>query len=237
MAIKTLDAVSLEKSMLKFDLHMHSHFSYDSLSVPEKIVEKAIERGIDGIAITDHNVFRIDWSALQDKYPELIIIPGTEIGTKGVGDILCYFIKEAITSKDPEEVVSQVHSQGGIAVLAHPFHHGRTIEAYPDHILEKLDAIETSNAHNVCNNKRAKEMAQHLGKSQTGGSDAHVLSEIGLGYTLVDSSKTDAGNETKLKLAILKSPETHCSCAPAFSFYFSQSIKYLKRFKVLKQKV
>lgn len=222
------------KIMLKFDLHMHSYFSFDSLNKPEKIAEKAIKAGLDGIAITDHNVFRIDWPLLQSKFTELIIIPGTEMGTKGVGDILCYFIESEITSKDPYEVVKQVHEQGGIAVLAHPFHHGRTIESYPDKLVELLDAIETANAHNIVNTELAKELADRFSKPCTGGSDAHIISEISNGYTLVNLSKEEARDNEKLKKAILQCYTPQCSSAPVYSFYVSQMIKYCKKFKILK---
>ena len=222
--------------MLKFDLHMHSYFSFDSLNNPEMIVKQAIKAGLDGIAITDHNVFRIDLPELQKKYPDLIIIPGTEIGTKGVGDILCYFITEEIQTKDPEEVIDQVHKEGGLAVLAHPYHHGRTIENYPSEILNKLDAIEIANAHNTMNNAKAKNLAAQFNKSVTGGSDAHVISEIGNGFTVLDLSKDDAKNQNILKEAIKNSTQAQCIHAPIYSFYFSQMIKYLRRFKFLKQK-
>jgi len=222
--------------MLKFDLHMHSYFSFDSLNHPEKIVKTAIKEGLDGIAITDHNVFRIDWDKLQSEYPDLIIIPSTEIGTKGVGDILCYFIQSEITSKDPFEVVAQVHEQGGLAVLAHPFHHGRSIDAYPEDLLELLDGIEIGNAHNIENNPQAELLAEKYSKPFTGGSDAHILSEIGNGYTLLDLTKEEANDESKLKDALLQGKVAQCSTPPYYSFWFSQSIKYCRRFKLLKQK-
>jgi predicted metal-dependent phosphoesterase TrpH len=214
---------------------MHSHFSFDSLSHPEKIVQQAIKTGLDGIAITDHNVFRIDWTALQRKYPDLIIIPGTEIGTEGVGDILCYFITEEIQTKDPKEVIDQVHKQGGLAVLAHPYHHGRTSDNYPDSIIKQLDAIEVANAHNTIKNKMAAQLAVQFNKPATGGSDAHIISEIGNGQTILDLTKDEARNFDLLKKAIKNSMQAQCKAAPMYSFYFSQMIKYMRRFKLLKQ--
>jgi len=43
---------------LCFDFHIHSKFSYDSLLSPKRIVRIAEKRGLDGIAITDHNTIR-----------------------------------------------------------------------------------------------------------------------------------------------------------------------------------
>lgn len=222
--------------MLKFDLHIHSAYSFDSLTRPQAIAEQALKKGLDGIAITDHNVFRINWAKLQSEYPELIIIPGTEIGAAGVGDILCYFIKEEITSKDPFEVIKQTHEQGGIATLAHPFHHGRTLESYPDQLMELLDAVETGNSHNTINYEKSIELAHRYSKPCTGGSDAHFANEIGNGYTLLDISKEDAKNEIKLQQALLSGTVGECTSTGLgvkSSFRLSQLIKYAKRLHIL----
>ena len=226
--------------MLKFDLHIHSHYSFDSLTKPQTIAEQAIKKGLDGIAITDHNVFKIDWGKLQSKYPELIIIRGTEIGTSGVGDILCYFITNAITSKDPFEVIKQTHEQGGFTVLAHPFHHNRIRESYPDKLMKLLDAVETGNSHNIINQKQAIKLANDYSKPCTGGSDAHFPNEIGNGLTLIDISHDEALNIKNLKKALLKGIVQKCTSTPIgvkSSFYLSQAIKYARRFKMLKSHI
>lgn len=222
--------------MLKFDLHMHSWYSYDSLNDPKKIAKAARHAGLDGIAITDHNVFRVDWTDLQSSFPDLIIVPGMEIGTKGVGDILCYFIKEEIKSKIPADVIKEVKNQGGISVLAHPYHHGRSLEDYPDELIERLDAIETNNAHNTKNDDAAAELAARFSKPRTAGSDAHFLSEIGCGITFLGISRSEAKNEQTLKKAFLNPIEVRSTPTPAYSFHISQTIKYLKRFKILPQR-
>lgn len=224
--------------MLKFDLHIHSYYSFDSLAKPRAIAQQALKKGLDGISITDHNAFKIDWGELKSEFPELIIIPGTEIGTKGVGDILCYFIHKEIRSKDPFEVIKQTHDQGGIAVLAHPFHHNRTLESYPEKLMELLDAVEVGNSHNIGNNELTIELANQYSKPGTGGSDAHFTYEIGNGSTLIDISRNEALNEKNLKKALLKSSAGECKSTPfgvKSSFYLSQSIKYAKRFNILKQ--
>ena len=224
--------------MIKLDLHIHSHYSFDSLTKPPAIAEQALKKGLDGIAITDHNVFKINWQKLKSEHPELIIIPGIEVGTTGVGDILCYFIKKEITSKDPFEVIKQTHEQGGIAVLAHPFHHNRTLESYSDELMELLDAVETGNSHNVVNYEKSIALASRYSKPCTGGSDAHFANEIGNGLTLVDISNDEAHSEEKLKKALLKGTVEKCTSTTIgvkFSFCLSQAIKYAKRLKMLKQ--
>jgi len=226
--------------MLKFDLHMHSYYSFDSLNPPEKIVETAIRKGLDGIAVTDHNVNRIDWDALQKKYPQLIIIPGIEVGTAGTGDILCYFIRDELSIKDPYKLVDTVHEKNGLAVLAHPYHHRKKSFSYDSKLLKSLDCIETGNAHNLSNTEKAFKLADEFSKPYTGGSDAHCLYEIGNGITLLDITKKEAEDENKLKQAILNAQVIRPSnsiISVKYSFIFSQSVKYLKKFHLIKENV
>ena len=41
-----------------FELHIHSKYSFDSLMSLESIIKEAKLRGLDGIAITDHNTIK-----------------------------------------------------------------------------------------------------------------------------------------------------------------------------------
>jgi len=40
---------------MKYDLHIHSKYSHDSLLSPDNILKVARKRGLGGIAVTDHN--------------------------------------------------------------------------------------------------------------------------------------------------------------------------------------
>ncbi len=213
--------------MIKLDMQVHSRHSFDCLSSPESIAEAAIGKGLDGFSITDHNVFRVDYGPLRDKYPGLIMIPGMEIGTE-FGDILLYFIEEEIRTKKAEEAIDLAHEQGGLAILAHPFH--RKTYDYPDSLLRKLDGIETRNSHNHENSGRADELGRKCGKCVTGGSDAHFLFEIGNGYTVVDIERRAASDMEKLKATLLRKNEPFCTKGASWTFLASQMIRYSKRF-------
>lgn len=80
-----------------WDTHMHCHFSGDSESLPEVMVEAAILRGLDGICFTDHvdydypddpDLFLLDLkqyaekiNALQKQYENRIeVLHGIELG-------------------------------------------------------------------------------------------------------------------------------------------------------------
>jgi len=43
---------------MKHDLHIHSKYSSDGILEPERIVKIAIKRGLNGIAVTDHNTIK-----------------------------------------------------------------------------------------------------------------------------------------------------------------------------------
>lgn len=87
---------------MKIDLHIHTTYS-DGVFTPEKVVDTAIEAGLDAIAITDHdNVlsYPVAKNYLDKIQPEnsakpLILIPGIEINTIYKGyevHILGYFM-------------------------------------------------------------------------------------------------------------------------------------------------
>lgn len=65
-----------------FDLHVHTNYS-DGLFTPEEVVDLAIEKGLDGIAITDHDTVNgikpaIKYNNSLEK--RIYIIPGIEFG-------------------------------------------------------------------------------------------------------------------------------------------------------------
>lgn len=79
-----------------FDLHVHTTYS-DGLLSPKEVVDLAIKKGIDGIAITDHDTILGIEPAIQysKQINGVIIIPGIEFGCVYMNEevhILGYFI-------------------------------------------------------------------------------------------------------------------------------------------------
>ncbi len=181
-------AVSWEK-MGRFDLHVHTFFSRDSLIDPKLLPKAAASRGLAGLAVTDHNFFgahrRVESSSI-------IIVPGVEIRT-GSGDVIALFIEEPVRSRDPFEVSDRVRAQDGVLIAAHPFGFPRFGGNMGKEVLQLLDGVEVVNARNFFQkqNERALELARRLGKAETGGSDAHTLHEVGKAYTLADASSLE----------------------------------------------
>ncbi|UCF58700.1 MAG: CehA/McbA family metallohydrolase [Candidatus Bathyarchaeota archaeon] len=171
---------------LKIDLHVHTRYSYDSTTTPDEIVAYSKKRGLDGIAITDHDVVE-GALELARKVKELVVIPGVEITTSR-GHVLALNITKPVpTELSPFETIQIIHEAGGIAVTAHPtvFYKGLRGQVNPD-----FDAIEVINASAFpffLSTYLSRKLAIRLNLPQTAGSDAHYASEIGLAYTVVDT--------------------------------------------------
>lgn len=82
---------------LRADLHIHSFGEFGSYDVvdhtmtPEAIVDKAIEKGLSIISITDHNEIQNVDSALRYSLgKDILVIPGIEVSTTQ-GHLLLYF--------------------------------------------------------------------------------------------------------------------------------------------------
>lgn len=188
---------------MKIDMHTHSFASYDGNAKPMQILQIAKQKGLDGIAITEHNNIR-SWNdyRVSAKNLGIQVIFGEEIKTKQ-GDILAYFITNPIEKGlDVETTIDLIHKQGGIAVLAHPFHLFEKFKGDVNKIANLIDGVEVFNAR--CpfkfSNKKARDFANKYNLAQIGGSDAHLHYAIGDGYTEV----IGVNNLEDFKNAIIK---------------------------------
>ena len=72
---------------MKSDLHIHTYYS-DGIFSPEKIVDLAIEHGLEAISLTDHdNILSHDVAQkyIDEKGEKLELIRGVEINTLYLG--------------------------------------------------------------------------------------------------------------------------------------------------------
>ena len=171
---------------LKIDLHIHTCYSYDSLIKPKEVVFYAKKRGLDGVAITDHD--RVDGALKVTKKTDFLVIPGIEISSLH-GHIIGLNIQEAVPPRlDVDETLDRIYEAGGIAVACHPVIFFK--ESLREHISSRFDAIEVINSSAFPFNysvKRSEEIASRLGIARVAGSDAHYGPEIGYAYTLVNA--------------------------------------------------
>jgi hypothetical protein len=153
--------------------------------LPEEILAACDRRGIDRIAITDHNSIAGARQAAELDPTRVII--GEEILTTE-GEILAFFLKEEIPrGLPPGEVVERLQAQGAVISVSHPFDLTRGAFWQPgtlESLVGKLDAIEVFNARcwNGEPNRQAAVFALRHGLQGTAGSDAHSPGEVGRAY-------------------------------------------------------
>lgn len=167
----------------RVDLHIHTRASHDCLSRVEDVLRVARERGLDRIAITDHN--EIGGARAAHALDRERVIVGEEVKTAEGIDVTGLFLSERIPAKTKAvEVARAIRDQGGLVYIPHPFAGGKG--AGP-RLLEELapwiDVVEVFNArlHRPDLNRRAREWAAARDLPGGAGSDAHTLAEIGRG--------------------------------------------------------
>lgn len=182
----------MEPKRWKIDLHAHTWHSLDSPVSPERLVIAAKRRGLDGIAITNHNRFVGHEQARRAAGPDFIVIPGEEVFSSA-GEIIGLFLTEEIPpGLAPEETARAIHAQGGVVVVPHPFDRYRR-GAVGEAVLNRLqraglvDAVEVFNGRMMhpLDNRQARRWAHAHEMPVTVGSDGHSTWEYGASYNLL----------------------------------------------------
>ena len=168
---------------MKIDLQVHSCYSDDANNSVEELIKAAVKKGLDGIAIVDHNSVEggLKGFEIAKEIRGFVVIPGTEISSAN-GHIIGLNVKENIPKKlTAEETVERINSLGGIPVLPHPY---RMLSGAGEKNVKGFSGVEVFNSKSpVWENKKAEKLAEKLGAGETGGSDAHSSNEIGYGIT------------------------------------------------------
>lgn len=195
-----------EEGPTAVDMHFHTNHS-DSLTTVAATLRRAKRLGI-GVAITDHNAISGSEEALRAG-SGVLVVPGIEVSAADGPHILLYFydigslrdyyerhvrpFKGAspylAIGLDTSEIVRRSAGYSCVRVAAHPygyllFNKGlqKCIEAryLEQSILERFDAVEV-----MCGgmtrklNDRAADLAERFLKGRTGGTDGHLLHDLG----------------------------------------------------------
>lgn len=215
--IQKIDRISFERLQdapdgFTLDLHVHtSPASPCASSSVDDMIAEAKRIGLDGICLTDHNY---QWNAqeikaLRDKH-QFLVLKGNEITTVQ-GDMVVFGLEEDIQGiialKDLAEKVAAVD---GFMIAAHPFRGflavsgdklGLDVEKAAARPMFKLvHGVETLNSKvTVAENRFCAQVAETLELPATGGSDAHLVEEVGF-YATRFSKRI--GNEEELISAL-----------------------------------
>lgn len=175
--------------MYKIDLHIHTFHSSDNDSDPEDVVIQAIDRGLDGIAFTEHYYYYVS-DYIEDLisiYKDRILIyRGVEFSTLE-GHCLVFGVDtDGLIEKHAniQDLINLVNSKGGVVIPSHPY---RGFNSVGDKLLEiqGMTAIEGYNGANMQSmNNQAISVANRLNLPIIGGSDAHRAIDVGSCYTV-----------------------------------------------------
>jgi predicted metal-dependent phosphoesterase TrpH len=164
------------------ELHSHTIYSGDCLLKPEDIPALCQRKGIDKLAVTDHNSVRAGLEMARTT--PMLVIPGLEVMTTQ-GELLAWYVRAEVPSGlTPQETIVRLREQGAVIGVAHPFDRYRKGAWREEDLLaivDDVDAIEVFNSRCIhdADNQKAHAFAQAHGKLMTCGSDAHTRYEYG----------------------------------------------------------
>ena len=199
----------------KCDLHIHTPRSkcYKQSNIaPIDILDEAIKKGIDIIAITDHNsegLFEKISKVVGDR--KLLVLPGVEITTPQGGERQVHMLaifdpgnykrvdelltkigishekrgaSDAVSTKTITEIMKIVDDLGGISILAHVDSRCGIDSEMPTITPTKRQILESSYLRGIEITKiETRDNYEKFACIQS--SDAHSLNEIGQRYTLI----------------------------------------------------
>jgi predicted metal-dependent phosphoesterase TrpH len=175
------------------DLHIHSTFSDGVATIEAILYHASANTDLDVIAITDHDTLAGALLALRlaDDF-RIDVIPGMEISTAD-GDMLALFITEPVAAGMTfVDTARRVREIGGLPIAPHPFDilaNGagarllRSIQQEHPGLLAGIEVINGSLLTPI-GNHRAEKLRWELGLPGVGGSDAHMLEDIGVARTM-----------------------------------------------------
>ncbi len=175
----------------RIDLHTHSCYSGDTDADPEEMIGRAIERDLHGIAFTEHYSYAASEPVeqLREKFGNRIrVFRGVEFSA-AEGHCLIFGVdtdRLALKYLPVAEIVKIVAPRGGVVIPSHPFRRGNSLGdlIYETGGICALEGYNGANLHNA--NLQAIQAARQMKIPFTGGSDAHLPSEVGSCFTEFD---------------------------------------------------
>jgi predicted metal-dependent phosphoesterase TrpH len=200
---------------MKVDLHVHTRESagapehwlagvlgvHECYSQPEEVVAEGQRKGLDAIAITNHDVaaHSLRMAAQRPK----VVIPGCEYkvygGSGRFADVVVLGLNEKKHARllrercrGVERFTRAAREEDLVSILAHPaWEVSEDKRGIDPKILctwlECFDLVEGLNANCPTESEIARGLARYFGKACVGGSDAHDVSMVGMAWTEADA--------------------------------------------------
>jgi predicted metal-dependent phosphoesterase TrpH len=182
---------------MRIDLHVHTRERSSCAHSPtDAMIRAAIDSGLDGLVITDHDrlVPRERLAYLSAKYAPFRIFGGVEITTRGEHILVLGVHDERLERMwwSYPDLHAFVVERGGFLAVTHPFRFnparvGVDVDRFPPHALEL-------HSHNTPPSAapRIKDLAARLDALLLSNSDAHHSSDLGGYYNVLDEEPEDA---------------------------------------------
>ena len=176
------------------DFHAHTNYSADCSLSPRRVIELARDRGLMGIAITDHDNEEGGFAARDaNPYSDFLVIPGVEIKTD-LGDLIGLFISSRIKSRRFREVAEEIHSQDGFVYVPHP------LRTFKQKFPQMVEQFQEADAWELLNGRYSPEEYRDARVSfascgiqhALAGSDSHMEWDIGVCRSLLSGLPTSA---------------------------------------------
>jgi predicted metal-dependent phosphoesterase TrpH len=185
--------------VLAVDFHVHS-FLGDGALAPWLLVGEARRRGLDALAITNHNrtwpARLARWLARDPGGP--IVLVGEEVTAHGF-HITGIGVEDPVDwTRSASDAIDAIHAQGGIAIAAHPG--VKFWPAFDEAALRKLDGAERAHADIYQRRSADRQFAIFFASARAyqpslaaiGASDFHVVGYPGFGRTYVFAREPNA---------------------------------------------
>lgn len=195
------------EGLLPVDMHVHTTYSDGFITIRDILATHA-RTGL-AVAITDHNNISGVREAISETGEGTIVIPGVEVSASDGPHILLYFerfssleewfsrsVSEKVrecpymaVSLTSEEILDSAQDSGSLVIAAHPYGYSvlprgilKCVEngAISDGACRKIDGLEViSGVLSRRLNERAVSYARRHQLVMTGGSDAHMVRDLG----------------------------------------------------------
>lgn len=188
----------MKNASLKVDLHIHtSEDKEDCICYSANdLVDAAVLDGFDALAITNHDKLTDD-DDLRSYAAErgIVLIPGVEATVEGRHILLINMPYEEGRYQSFEDILHE-KSESSLVVAPHPYFPGSSclngrLEASP-HLFDAVEVCHFYSEH-LNFNKPAIRYARTHKLPMVANSDAHLLEQFGLAYSLVEAEKTADG--------------------------------------------
>ena len=193
------------------DMHFHTEFSPDSIAGTQATLNHAKKMGI-GFAVTDHNAIGGSLSMVKNRF-RVPVIPGIELTGKEGTHMLYFFysprdLERAFTKeikphlknpfvadKPAVDLLYALSNYHCVVSSPHPYSPGvvgiKKLNL-PEKAIKRIDAVEAINGYNLRSlNEKGIAWMRRTRRGATGGSDGHMVEELGTILTFAQAQTTE----------------------------------------------